>query len=117
MKFKDLVEYFKRLEATTKRLEMFDILAELFKESGKDDIDKIIYLTQGQLTPPFYGVETGISEKLLVRALSDASNKPTKDVEKLFRETGDLGEAALALIHGKESLRKPVCPTISATIS
>ena len=105
MKFKDLVEYFKRLEATTKRLEMFDILAELFKESGKDDIDKIIYLTQGQLTPPFYGVETGISEKLLVRALSDASNKPTKDVEKLFRETGDLGEAALALIHGKESLR------------
>ncbi|NIM06165.1 MAG: DNA ligase, partial [Armatimonadetes bacterium] len=97
MKFKDLVEYLKRLEATTKRLEMFDILSELFTEAGKDDIDKIIYLTQGQLTPPFYGVETGISEKLLIRALSDAANRPTKEVEKLFRETGDLGEAAQKL--------------------
>jgi DNA ligase-1 len=105
MKFKDLVEYLKRLEATTKRLEMFDILSELFTEASKDDIDKIIYLTQGQLTPPFYGVETGISEKLLIRALSDASNKPTKEVEKLFRETGDLGEAALQLLKGKETLK------------
>jgi DNA ligase-1 len=105
MKFKDLVEYFKRLEATTKRLEMFDILAELFSEAGREDIDKIIYLTQGQLTPPFYGVETGISEKLLIRAISDASNRPTKEVEKLYRDTGDLGEAALELIKGKESLK------------
>jgi DNA ligase-1 len=105
MKFKNLVEYLKRLEATTKRLEMFDILSELFTEAGKDDIDKIIYITQGQLTPPFYGVETGISEKLLIRALSDASNQPTKQVEKLYRETGDLGEAAQKLIHGKEALK------------
>jgi DNA ligase-1 len=105
MKFKDLVEYLKRLEATTKRLEMFDILSELFTQASKDDIDKIIYLTQGQLTPPFYGVETGISEKLLIRALSDASNKPTKEVEKLYRETGDLGEAALQLLKGKEALK------------
>jgi DNA ligase-1 len=105
MKFKNLVEYLKRLEATTKRLEMFDILSELFTKAGKDDIDKIVYLTQGQLTPPFYGVETGISEKLLIRALSDASNRPTKEVEKLYRETGDLGEAAQKLIRGKESLK------------
>ncbi len=33
MKFHKLVEYFERLEATTKRLEMFDILSELFKEA------------------------------------------------------------------------------------
>ncbi len=104
MKFKKLVEYFERLDATTKRLEMFDILAELFGEAVKDDIDKIIYLTQGQLVPPFHDVEIGISEKLLIRALSDASNKPTKEVEKIYRDTGDLGEAAQRLIKGKEAL-------------
>lgn len=94
MRFKKLCEYFERLEETTKRLEMFDILAELFKESSVEDIDKIIYLSQGQLLPPFYGIEIGISEKLLIRALSDATNTPTKKVEQTFRHTGDLGKTA-----------------------
>lgn len=104
MKFKRLVEYFERLEATTKRLEMFDILAELFREAGKDDIDRIIYMTQGQLLPAFHDVEMGISEKLLVRALSEASNRPTKEVESIYRDTGDLGETAQRLLKGREAL-------------
>jgi|Deesub1362A_J573_1020465.scaffolds.fasta_scaffold00045_146 DNA ligase-1 len=100
MKFFKLTEYFERLEATTKRLEMFDILAELFREASPEDIDKIIYLSQGQLTPPFEGIEIGMSEKLLVRALSEAANTPTKKIEDLFRHTGDLGLVAEKLITG-----------------
>ena len=91
MKFKKLCEYFERLEETTKRLAMFDILAELFKEASSDDIDKIIYLSQGQLLPPFHGLEIGISDKLLIRAVSDATDTPTKKVEQAFRHTGDMG--------------------------
>ena len=70
MKFSELVKYFERLEATPKRLEMFDILAELFRNSEADEIDKIIYLSQGQLVPSFQGLEMGMSEKLLVRVLA-----------------------------------------------
>lgn len=98
MKFFKLVEYFERLEATTKRLEMFDILAELFKEANADDIDKIIYLSQGQLLPPFHGLEMGMSDKLLIRAISDATNTPTKKVEDTFKKTGDLGETVDELV-------------------
>ncbi len=104
MKFKRLVGYFERIEATAKRLDMFDILSELFKETQPDEIDRIIYLTQGQLLPPFHAPELGISEKLLIRALSEASNKPTKTVEEIFKATGDLGESAEQLINGKEAL-------------
>ncbi len=101
MKFLRLVEYFEKLEATTKRLEMFDILSELFKESSPDEIDKIVYLSQGQLLPPFHGLEIGMSEKYLIRAISDAANTPTKKVEETFKKTGDLGLAAEELIRGK----------------
>jgi DNA ligase-1 len=94
MKFKKLCEYFERLEETTKRLVMFDILAGLFKEASGEDIDKIIYLSQGQLVPPFHGLEIGISEKLLIRAISDATDTPTKKVEQTFRHTGDMGRTA-----------------------
>ncbi len=101
MKFLKLVEYFERLEATAKRLEMFDILSQLFKESNADDIDKIIYLSQGELLPPFHGLEMGMSEKLLIRAISDATNTPTKKVEDVFKHTGDLGKTAGELIKNK----------------
>ncbi|MBA3071757.1 MAG: DNA ligase, partial [Nitrospirae bacterium] len=101
MKFLKLVEYFERLEATTKRLEMFDILSELFNESNADDIDKIIYLSQGQLLPPFHGLEMGMSEKLLIRAISDAANTPPKKVEDVFKHTGDLGKTAGELVKNK----------------
>ena len=101
MKFLKLVEYFERLEATAKRLEMFAILSQLFKESNADDIDKIIYLGQGELLPPFHGLEMGMSEKLLIRAISDATNTPTKKVEDVFKHTGDLGKTAGELIKNK----------------
>ncbi|MEK6691989.1 MAG: ATP-dependent DNA ligase, partial [Nitrospirota bacterium] len=101
MKFSKLVDYFERLEATAKRLEMFDILSELFKEATPEDIDKIIYLSQGQLLPPFHGLEIGMSEKLLIRAISNATNIQIKKVEDSFRRTGDLGKTVDDLIKGK----------------
>lgn len=101
MKFSELVVYFERLEATTKRLEMFDILAGLFKHSGPKDIDKIIYMSQGQLLPAFHGLETGMSEKLLIRALSQTTGKDSGDITEEFKKSGDLGLTAEQIIKKK----------------
>lgn len=102
MEFLTLTEYFERLESTAKRLEMFDILAELFKSSPAEDIDKIIYLSQGQLLPPFHGLETGISEKLIERAIAEASDEPVRKVEHAYKENGDMGLAAEKLMSGRK---------------
>ncbi|MBI4823262.1 MAG: ATP-dependent DNA ligase [Nitrospirae bacterium] len=104
MKFLTLTGYLERLEATTKRLIMFEILSELFKEASSEDIDKIIYISQGILLPAFYGIEIGMSEKLLIRALSEAGDVSTKKVEELFSKSGDLGLTAESLIKGKGGL-------------
>lgn len=101
MKFLRLTEYFEQLEATTKRLEMFNILAGLFREASPKEIDKIVYLSQGELLPPFKGIEIGMSEKLLIRAISDATGTTTKKVEEIFKQTGDLGKVADELIKSK----------------
>ena len=61
MKFSRLASYFQRIEDTSKRLEMFDILAELFSETGPEDIDKVIYFCQEQLAPPFYDIDIGMA--------------------------------------------------------
>ncbi len=46
-----LSKAYEELEATTKRLEMIDILIQLFMETPTAIIDKVIFLTQGKLHP------------------------------------------------------------------
>jgi len=101
MRFSRLAAFFEELEATSKRLEMFDILSRLFKEATAKNIDKIIYLSQGELLPAFKGIEIGISEKLLIKALSEATQVLTKKIEEVFGKTGDLGKVAEELLKEK----------------
>ena len=101
MRFQDLVRVFERLEATTKRLEMFELLAELFRQTTPDEIAPIIYMSQGSLLPAFHGLELGMSEKLLTRALAQAARRTPEDVLAHFKGTGDLGTTAEALLAGQ----------------
>ncbi|MFQ5950176.1 MAG: DNA ligase, partial [Nitrospiria bacterium] len=94
MKFSTIVRYFEQLEATTKRLEMFDILAELFQEADASEIDKIIYLTQGELLPSFHGINIGMSEKYLLRAIAKGSGIDLDEAIKEYQIAGDLGRVA-----------------------
>ncbi|MEN3028161.1 MAG: hypothetical protein ABDH29_02855 [Aquificaceae bacterium] len=91
MLFKELSECFHRLEQTTSRLEMADILREILERAELEEIDKVVYLTLGELLPAFRGVEFGLSEKLLVEALSKACGVRVKQVETLYKERGRPG--------------------------
>lgn len=104
MKFARLAEYFERIEATTKRLEMFDIVAELINEASNEDIDRIVYFCQEQLKPPFYDIDFGLSEKYLLRAIADAAGSSTSEVEELYNELGDLGLLAERLVRREGGL-------------
>lgn len=95
MLYSTLVETYKLLEATTKRLEMTDILAELLKSASPDEIEKVIYLTQGKIHPDWTGEpEIGMAEKMVIEAISKASGQSKKSIEKLLTETGDVGHTA-----------------------
>ncbi|MFN4319900.1 MAG: ATP-dependent DNA ligase [Aquificaceae bacterium] len=98
MTFRELAEYFYRLEQTTSRLEMADILKDLLEKVSGGEIDKVVYLSLGELLPPFRGVEFGISEKLAMEALSKACGVKVKAIEGFYKERGDLGEVAQELI-------------------
>lgn len=92
--FSLMAETYEKLEATSKRLEMLDILVELFRKIPRGIIDKVVYLTQGKLYPDYMGVEIGVGEKLALRAISKATGLAQAEVERIFKEVGDLGLAA-----------------------
>ena len=100
--FRELSEYYQRLENTTKRLEMTDILRELISKLGPEDIDKVVYMTQGKLHPDWYGYpEIGMAEKTVLDVISATSGVPVEKVTSLLQETGDIGLAAEKALKNK----------------
>ena len=104
MEFSVLAEAYEKLQATRGRLEMMAILSELFKKAKADEIDKVIYLSQGVVAPPFEGIEVGLGEKFVEEAISIASGYPKKKVEEVYRKTGDLGKTAEELLSSKKQM-------------
>lgn len=101
MRYSLIADGYEEIEATTKRLEMTDLLVKLLKQTPKDLIAKVVYLTQGKLYPDFVGIEIGIAEKLAIRAAAKATGYSEKEIEEHVKETGDLGETTEKFLEKK----------------
>ncbi|MBO3800186.1 MAG: ATP-dependent DNA ligase, partial [Candidatus Brockarchaeota archaeon] len=101
MLFREVAEVMEQVESTTKRLEMTSLLVDLFKKANPVELEKLVYLLQGKVRPDYEGLEFGVAEKLVLRALSDFSGVDDEALEKLYKEAGDLGSVAETLAQRK----------------
>ena len=102
-----LAAAFTKIEATTKRLEITDILVKLFRSVialTPSDLCSTVYLTKNSLAPEYAGVEIGLGDAILSKAISQALGSDKKFVKKKYEELGDLGLVALQLAKSKRSL-------------
>src|SRR5713101_6729929 len=108
MQYSKLVGAFEKIEATSKRLEITSLLVQLLKDTPASVIDKVVYLTQGKLYADYLGVELGIAEKLLIRAVSLATGENEAHVGATYKKTGDMGTTVEKLLteKGKPLLTK-----------
>jgi len=97
-----IADAYEKIEATTKRLEMTDLLVDLLKKTPKNVIAKVVYLTQGKLYPDFVGLEIGVAEKLAIKALARASGRSQSEIEEDLQKSGDIGETAQKLLAKKK---------------
>lgn len=101
MRYTLIASAYEKIEATTKRLEMTDHLVELLRQTPRNLIDKVVYLTQGKLYPDFVGIEIGVAEKLAVRAVAKATGHSEKEIEENLKKSGDLGKTAQKFLEEK----------------
>jgi len=94
MNYSKLSTYFEKLEQVSSRLTLIEILSGLFKETKKEEIEKIVYLLQGRLSPFFVQVEIGMAEKTVAQSIAIAYGTTKEDVLKLYQKLGDMGLAA-----------------------
>lgn len=102
LSFLELSEFFEKLEATTKRNEMVEILKGLFNKTTPIEAKMVAYLLQGRISPSFTGVEIGMGEKFVEGAISNISGKRREDIESLYAKKGDLGIVAFEVMKGRK---------------
>jgi DNA ligase-1 len=104
LRYSVIADVYEQIEATTKRLEMTDLLVGLLKDTPKEIIDKVVYLTQGKIYPDFVALEIGVAERLAIKALAKASGLRESEIEDDLKKTGDIGETAQNFIANKRQV-------------
>ncbi len=97
MKLNQFVDYLTKIEKTSSRNQMTILLAELLKTAKSTEIDKICYLSLGELAPKYRGIEFNMAEKLMLRVIAKAFNLPENKIKQEFKKSGDLGEVVQTL--------------------
>lgn len=108
MDYSIVAEAYAKLESISGRNEMTQVMAALFAATPKDQLGKLVYLTQGKLRPDYEGVELGMAEKMALRAVSTASGTPSSEVYEAYVKAGDIGIVAEQLL--KNRSQETLCP-------
>jgi DNA ligase-1 len=103
MKVKEFSEFLNKLEQTSKRLEITDILVDLIKKLDANEVDIAMYLAQGYLSAQFVDLKFNIADKMMMRIIEAALSSPKHivSIEKIlaeYKNTGDLGNTIYNLL-------------------
>jgi len=104
MNYIELVRVYLELEKTTKKLEKTDIIANFLKHVSGSEIKDVIYLLEGRVFPEYDERKIGMSSRLILKVISSSSGDSINDVEKLWKETGDLGKVAEQLMNKRKQM-------------
>ncbi len=93
-----VADAYAKLESISGRNEMTEVMAALLAATPKDELRRLVYLTQGKLRPDYEGIELGLAEKMALRAISTATGLPSNVVYNAYIKAGDIGTAAERLL-------------------
>ncbi|CAE6423937.1 unnamed protein product [Rhizoctonia solani] len=124
-----LAQAFSLIEATTKRLEITAILTAFLTlvirratakpakttgpkdkqptTDGHQDVLQCVYLCINRLAPDYTGIELGIGESLLIKAIGESTGRKMDAVKDELKKEGDLGLVAMNSRAMQKTLWKP----------
>ncbi|KAF7655755.1 hypothetical protein LDENG_00050700 [Lucifuga dentata] len=88
---------FEKIEEDSGRLRNIETLSNLFRSVlllSPDDLLCCVYLCLNQLGPAYLGMELGVGETVLMKALAQATGRQLDKIKSEAQEKGDLGLVA-----------------------
>ncbi|KAF8969544.1 hypothetical protein BGZ46_010656 [Entomortierella lignicola] len=110
-----LCQTFEKIEETTKRLQILDYLVKFLISVIKlspESLLTVIYLSINKLCPEYEGLELGIGESLLLKAIAESTGREMKKIKTDYAEIGDLGIIAMNSRSNQPTMFKPKALTI-----
>ncbi|XP_071106130.1 DNA ligase 1-like [Haliotis cracherodii] len=92
-----LSKTFEAIEDTSARLKMIEILSNFFRSVialSPGDLLQCVYLCLNKLAPAYAGLELGIGETVLMKAIAQATGRSVDKIKTDAQEKGDLGLVA-----------------------
>lgn len=97
-----MVGLYSKIEATSKRLEKTYLVSGFLKDTDVDDIAEIILLLQGRVFPSFDDRRLGVASRLVIKSLNKSLGMSDDEIEREWKDTGDLGLTAENLTKRKK---------------
>lgn len=105
-----LANTLKDIEQNSSRLKMIEILSNFLQSViyiSANELPKCIYLMLNQLGPAYEGLELGLGESIIIKAICLATGRQDSHIKNELKEKGDLGLIAESSRVNQTLLFKP----------
>lgn len=102
-----LVDTFESISKVGGRLDKESLFCRLFRaiiSTTPLELDVIVHLASNSVGPAYEGLELGIGDSLLVKAVCEATGRKKDAVEEDYEKEGDLGNVALLSRNSQKTL-------------
>ncbi|XP_017880616.1 DNA ligase 1 isoform X2 [Ceratina calcarata] len=104
------------IENTSARLKIVEILSNYFRSVivlSPNDLLPSVYLCLNQLAPAYEGIELGIAETYLMKAIAQCTGRTLAQIKVDVQEVGDLGIVAEGSRSNQRTMFQPAPLTVS----
>lgn len=109
------VKTLERIEGISSRLKIIEVLANFYRSVGvlsPKELPNCINMSINRLGPSYEGLELGIGESLLIKALTLTTGTSNDRIKLELNRLGDLGAVAEAIKSRQQTMFKPKSLTL-----
>ncbi|XP_073149123.1 DNA ligase 1-like isoform X2 [Henckelia pumila] len=114
--FMFVVKVFDAISKESGRIAITEIVCNMLRtviETTPDDLVAVVYLLANRIASAHEGLELGIGDASIIKALAEACGAKEAHVKKQYKELGDLGLVAKASRSSQPLMRKPEALTVA----